>query len=335
MLTTWSFMLRSRIASPLPFCSAIFLSGLLACAQAAELGEPVVRSYIGQPLVADIELSALADEAAPVQVKLASPDVYRGAGIGMHPVLSSLNMTVMRRDGRQFLHITSLKPLDAEYVHIFLELADGGRRNVRGTTLWLTPDPAPPPAAVPAAPPVPAPSSQALEAAIARAAMPPPLRTAPAARPACPQPFSAEQLRTCAALDYKNAALTAQIVELEEKVRLLQQAVDGKAEHPAPPPAASKKAVPAPVAAVPKPVPPPVRKTPWLMIGLGVAALLAVAGGAGFFVIMRKKRAGKAKARPAAAPDGPPRPSFIASVKNRLMPGKKEAAPAAVEPSAG
>jgi pilus assembly protein FimV len=315
----------------------LLLSGVLAGAQAAELAEPVVRSHIGQPLVADIELSALADEAAPVQVRLASPDVYRGAGIGMHPVLSSLNMTVMRRDGRQYLHITSLKPLDAEYVHLFLELSDGSRRNLRGTTLWLTPDPnpAPPPpvAAAPAAPPapVPAPSGQALEAAIARAAMAaPPLRAAAPARAACPQPYSAEQIRTCAALDYKNAALTAQIVELEEKVRLLQLAVDGKAEHPAPP-AVPKKAAPK-VALPPKPVAPPVRKTPWLPIGLGVAALLA-AGGAGV-VILRKKRSAKAKAKP-AAPDEPPRPSFIASVKNRLMPGKGEAAPAAVEPSVG
>ncbi|HZV67334.1 MAG TPA: hypothetical protein VFG03_20810 [Telluria sp.] len=323
-------MLRSRFASSLPFCSAIVLSGLLACAQAAELGEPVVRSFIGQPLVADIELSALADGVTPVQVKLANPDVYRGAGIGMHPVLSNLNMTVMRRDGRQFLHITSIKPLDAEYVHIFLELADGGRRNVRGTTLWLTADPNPPLAAAPA----PAPSDHALEAAIARAAMPAPapvpvpvpLRAAPGARAACPQPFSAEQIRTCAELDYKNAALTAQIVELEEKVRLLQLAVDGKPEHPVP--AAPKKAAPAPA----KPIVPPVRKTPWLLIGLGVAALLAVVGAG--FVVLRKKRAAKAKAKP-AAPDEPPRPSFIASVKNRLMSGKKEEAPpAAVEPTA-
>ena len=150
MPTTWFLMLRSRFASFLSFCSAIVLSGVLASAQAAELGEPLVRSFIGQPLVADIELAALADEATPVQVKLANPDVYRGAGIGMHPVLSSLNMTVMRREGRQFLHITSIKPLDAEYVHIFLELADGGRRSVRGTTLWLTPDPHPvPPLAAP------------------------------------------------------------------------------------------------------------------------------------------------------------------------------------------
>jgi pilus assembly protein FimV len=309
---------------------------VLACAQAAELGEPVVRSFIGQPLVADIELSALADGATPVQVKLANPDIYRGAGIGMHPVLSSLNMTVMRRDGRQFLHITSIKPLDAEYVHIFFELADGGRRNVRGTTLWLTPDPnpVPPPAAAPAPLPAPAPSDHALEAAIARAAMPAPapLRAAPGGRAACPQPFSAEQIRTCAELDYKNAALTAQIVELEDKVRLLQLAVDGKPEHPAP--AAPKKAAPAPPA--PKPVPAPARKTPWLLTALGVAALLALAGAG--FVILRKKRAAKAKAKPAAAPDEPPRPSFIASVKNRLMPGKKEAPPvaaAAVEPSAG
>jgi Tfp pilus assembly protein FimV len=43
---------------------AIILSGMLSCAQAVELGEPLVRSHIGQPLSADIELTSLAGEAA-------------------------------------------------------------------------------------------------------------------------------------------------------------------------------------------------------------------------------------------------------------------------------
>lgn len=324
-------MPRSRFARFLDLSSAIFLSGLLTCAQAAELGEPVVRSHVGQPLVADIELTALADDAGPVQVRLASPDVYRGANIGMHPVLSSLNMTVMRRDGRQYLHITSLKPLDAGHLHIFMELADGGRRDVRGATLWLTPDPNPAPPAP--APPVPVPASQALEAAAARAATaaPPaavlPLRMAQARPAACVQQFSAEQIRTCVALDYKNAVLSAQIVELEEKVKLLQQAVEARQE-----PVAPKSVVPVPAAVPVKPAP-AVHKTPWLLIGLGTAAMLALAGAV--FVVLRKRRKGRlALAVPAAAE--PPKPSFIASVKNRLMPSKKEAEPAAaqVEPTA-
>jgi len=122
----------------------------LVPAHAAELGDPRVASHIGQPLVADVELTLLDDAATPVRVRVASPEVYNGAGIAMPPVLSSLNLSVMRRDGRQFLHVTSLRPVDADHVHLYLELVDKGQRAVRLATLWLTPDPDPAPAPVPA-----------------------------------------------------------------------------------------------------------------------------------------------------------------------------------------
>ena len=43
--------------------------------------------------------------------RIARPDVFRGANISMSPILGSLRLTVARRDGRVFLHITSLLPV--------------------------------------------------------------------------------------------------------------------------------------------------------------------------------------------------------------------------------
>jgi hypothetical protein len=138
-----------------------------ACARAgaAELGDVKVGSHAGQQLVADIELTSVEDAARPVQVRLASQDVYQGANLVMPPVLSSLNMNVMRRDGKQYLHVTSLKPVEADHLHLYVELVDGGRKAVRLATLWFTPDPTPPaparaaaPAPIPVAAPAPAPT---------------------------------------------------------------------------------------------------------------------------------------------------------------------------------
>ncbi|WP_368854509.1 FimV family protein, partial [Massilia sp. Root335] len=138
--------------------SRLFLASLALAAfvpaHAAELGDPRVVSHIGQPLVADVELTMLEDAATPVRVRVASPEVYDGAGIAVPPVLSSLNLSVMRRDGRQFLHVTSLRPVDADHVHLYLELVDKGDRAVRLATLWLTPDPNPAPAPARVAGPV-------------------------------------------------------------------------------------------------------------------------------------------------------------------------------------
>lgn len=227
--------------------SSLALSALVP-ASAAELGDPRVSSHIGQPLVADVELTMLDDAATPVQARVASPEVYNGAGIAVPPVLSGLNLSVMRRDGRQFLHVTSLRPVDADHVHLYLELVDKGQRAVRLATLWLTPDPNPAPPPVRAPAPAPAPVADvALLAQVERART---ARAAPAARPepakpvapppvpvvkrpkpvavaraevqppTCPRP--AEEVQACAALGAKNDELRSRLGQVEDRVKTLQ-----------------------------------------------------------------------------------------------------------------
>lgn len=339
-------MPRLRFAVSARFSSALILAfalaGPLTCARAAELGETVVSSHIGQPLVADIELTHLADPIVPVQVRLAHPDVYKGANIVMHPVLSNLNMSVMRRDGRQFLHITSTKQVDSQYVHLFLELIEGSKRNIRTETLWLTPDPspAPPPEPLPRPQPqplvLPAPAQAPVkpEASAPAAAKPaarpemrpqpdaPPVRVLklpPAAPASCP---SAEQVKACAETDYKNGLLSAQIVELEEKVKALELAMKGAAVPPA-------SVIKAAAAKAPPPLPKTAAKAasakdegfPWLIAG-GIAGLLAIVGAAVFF-FLRRRRKGAAPAGDGAAPQ----PSWYALLAARLRRKKDAAAP--------
>lgn len=123
-------------------------------AGAAELGEVTVHSFAGQPLVADVGLTALApDELTGLQVRLASPDVYRGANVNIHSALASLRMVVTRGEGsqRQFVRLTTRQAIDADYLHLFLELSAGDRHSVRAVTVWLAPAPPAPPM-MPAAP---------------------------------------------------------------------------------------------------------------------------------------------------------------------------------------
>jgi pilus assembly protein FimV len=325
--------------------SAILLAAMLNCAQAVELGDSLVRSHIGRPLSADIELTGIASETATVQVGLADPDVYRGASIAMHPALASLNITITRRAGKRFLHIVSPKVVESEYVHIFFDLVENGQHSVRQTTLWFTPDPnpapppvkvaqapAPAPAVVPAAAPAkaaaaaappraPAPVAAALAAPVAAALAAPVLRAPLAAQPvACVPKFTAAQIGACTALDAKNAALTAQIADLEEKVRVLSAAMHAKAA-----PVVAKR----PVSKAPStPLVPmgaaPVKKAagpmPWLFIGIAGLIMLALAGLLAF--LSRRKRAGR-KVKTVVGVN----PGFIAGVKNRLMPAKKQPAP--------
>jgi pilus assembly protein FimV len=61
----------------------------------------------------------------------------------MNPALSGLHMTIVRRDGRQYLRVSTSRPIEADYLHLFLELSGGGRQEVRAATVWLQADPNP------------------------------------------------------------------------------------------------------------------------------------------------------------------------------------------------
>ena len=186
--------------------SYILAAVLLACAapgavHAAELGDARVRSHIGQALAADVELTLVEDASRPVEVRLAHPDVYRGANIAMPAVLDSLDIVVTRQGGKQFLHLTSSKPVESRHLHVYLELVDGGQRTVRLATLWFTPDPNPVPAPVQAQAPVIAaapvaaePATASVAAAPARAvrAATPARKPAPPKRHATPQAHEAQ-----------------------------------------------------------------------------------------------------------------------------------------------
>ncbi len=336
-----NFLPRIRSLSCLRLAGALLLASLALSAQAAELGDPAVRSYRGEPLVADIELTALADPAQAVVVRLANPDVFKGASIAMHPVLANLTMSVMRRDGRQFLHITSTKPVESEYVHIFLDLADGSRRQVRLATLWLTPDPtpAPPPKPVVVAPPVvvPAPVPVKVPApapVVAAAPVPLPTRVITAPPAACPKPV-APAAPSCASTEYQNGLLSAQIVELEEKVRALERAMHQNGNAlPAPTAAVAAAAAPKPALAAPaKPSRPQSRKKveepfPWLLVGgaVGAVLVLAIAG-----LLWKRRR--RQRALPDEAPEaGEPKLAWYKALGARLRRKPKPVEEAPVEP---
>ncbi|EZP34794.1 FimV family protein [Janthinobacterium lividum] len=245
-------------------CAAASLA-LPSVAGAAELGEMAVLSHVGQPLLAEIELTALApEEASGVAVRLASPDVYRGGGIGMDPALQTLTISPLERGGRHYVRVSTRQAIQAGHVHLYLLLGNGNGAVVRLGTLWLTPAPpaaapvsapvrpavpAPMPAPLPRpVPVVPLPDAAALAARAraegfvrpARVFVPPRVAPTPAAAPqqrpapvrratapvaACAPQADMEQAQACMALDEKNTALNAKLGELEGKIGDLQKAL--------------------------------------------------------------------------------------------------------------
>jgi pilus assembly protein FimV len=117
--------------------SAVFLS---SSAYAAGLGKLTVMSSLGQPLRAEIELTAVSnDEASGLVAKLASTEAFRLANIEFNPALMSLRFAIEQRNGRQYVKITSSQPLNEPFVDMLLELSWDSGRLVREYTFLLDP----------------------------------------------------------------------------------------------------------------------------------------------------------------------------------------------------
>lgn len=125
--------------------SAAVLTTLLFAshADAAALGKLTVKSALGQPLSAEIELSSVTPgEDGLLQPRLASVDAYRSAGIDFNPVLYSLRFTVAKHDdGRQYIAVSSTQAINEPFVDMLLELGgNGSGRLLREYTFLLDPE---------------------------------------------------------------------------------------------------------------------------------------------------------------------------------------------------
>jgi pilus assembly protein FimV len=113
---------------------------LMSSAHAAGLGKLTVLSALGQPLRAEIELTAVSpEEASGLAAKLASPEAFRTANIDFNPALLSLRFNVEQRGGRQFIRVSSSQPLNEPFVDMLLELSWNNGRLVREYTFLLDP----------------------------------------------------------------------------------------------------------------------------------------------------------------------------------------------------
>jgi len=123
--------LTGAVAGALLFSSAAYAAGL---------GKLTVLSSLGQPLRAEIELTAVSsEEAAGLVAKLAPADAFRLANIEFNPSLLSLRFAVEQRNGRQIIRVTSSQPINEPFVDMLLELSWNSGRLVREYTFLLDP----------------------------------------------------------------------------------------------------------------------------------------------------------------------------------------------------
>jgi len=177
------------------------LVALLPCvAGAAGMGRINVLSTIGQPLMAEIELSVSKEELSSLDARLALPDAYQQANLQYNIALTGARVTIEKRpNGTPYLRIVSTRPVSEPFIDVLVHLTWSAGRLSREYTVLLDP-PGIPPVQAPAPIISAMPESRPAPAAVAPAAVATPVPApapsiAPAApvvsRPVSPAPVSA------------------------------------------------------------------------------------------------------------------------------------------------
>ena len=224
-----------------------------AASYAAGLGTITVRSALGQPLDAEIEVVSL-QPGEDFQVRLAGRDAYRDAGIDLSPALQGARFAIEKRDGKTVIRVRTTQPVNDPFFSILVEMQWPTGRLARQYTVLVDPveyKTASAPAsqaAIPSQAPVTTPKP------VAQASTPAPVAQAPvAAAPAAVPAPAAAQTPTAVA-----AAPTPAPVP-EQPVAAAAPTPAPVSAQPTPEPTAVATPVPAaqPVAAASEPVPAP------------------------------------------------------------------------------
>lgn len=138
---------------------------------AAGLGQINVFSGLGQPLRAEIQLSATPQELPSITARIAPPDAFRQANIPYPGFMTGIRVSVDQKGSRPVVRLSSDRPISEPFVGLLIELNWESGRLSREYTFLLDP--------VDIAPPKPVAASVSPAPAVARTPSAPAVTTAP------------------------------------------------------------------------------------------------------------------------------------------------------------
>ena len=104
------------------------------------LGELQTHSALNQPFDADLEiLTTNPTELSGLEVRLASPEDFSRAGIERLPVLNALRFKLVKKGGRDYVHISSRQAILEPYLNFLVEVNWSRGRLLREFTVLLDP----------------------------------------------------------------------------------------------------------------------------------------------------------------------------------------------------
>ncbi len=134
-MTMTNFKKRAAVVA---VASCLSLAPWLA--EAASLGKITVLSGLGQPLRAEIEITASRAELAAMTARLADQKAFREAGVDFSSALLDLRFAIEKRsNGSPVVNISSAKPVNEPFMDFLVELSWPSGPLLREYTFLLDP----------------------------------------------------------------------------------------------------------------------------------------------------------------------------------------------------
>lgn len=126
--------------SALSVATALATIGFSSTVSAAGLGKIQVFSALGQPLKAEIEISASKEELSDMRAQMAAVDAFKQSGLDYVSTLSAIRFGITKKtDGRAVVTLSSERPINDPFIDLLLELNWASGRLVREYTFLLDP----------------------------------------------------------------------------------------------------------------------------------------------------------------------------------------------------
>jgi pilus assembly protein FimV len=121
--------------------AAVGCMWIALAAHAVGLSGIQVKSGLGQPLLAQIEVNALEpDEFARVNARVAGPDEYAAAKLAYSPLLRQIRINAERsKDGKLILNITSVAPINEPTLELLVDFNWRGGKLLQKYAVLLDP----------------------------------------------------------------------------------------------------------------------------------------------------------------------------------------------------
>lgn len=130
----------TKLLVMLKLLGVIVALALSTAASAIGMGGIDVDSSLGQPLNADIDLVSVSrTQKSSLVARLASPDVYKGAGLEYPYGNKFLFQIENRANGQPYLKVSSEKPVNDPFVSLLVELTWSSGKLLREYTFLLDP----------------------------------------------------------------------------------------------------------------------------------------------------------------------------------------------------